>query len=127
MSYKASKWLKMGLAAAMIWGGLMWNADLATAELSARETERIEAFLNKLQQEENLIFIRNGTEYRADDAVSHLRRKLNSARKKINTAEEFIDHVASQSSISGQPYLYKTNAEDQPSPVAPYFHQLLSD
>jgi len=50
-------------------------------------------------------FIRNGSAYGVADAVSHLARKYSRAQSRVKTAEEFILHVASRSSISGKEYL----------------------
>jgi len=54
-------------------------------------------------------FYRNGTWHDPIAAQAHLRDKYELARNRINTAEEFIERVASQSSISGQPYEVKCN------------------
>ncbi|OYU95696.1 MAG: hypothetical protein CFE21_11195 [Bacteroidetes bacterium B1(2017)] len=52
-------------------------------------------------------FVRNGTEYSAVDAAKHLRMKREKAGTKIKTAKEFIDNIASKSSMSGEPYQMK--------------------
>ena len=52
-------------------------------------------------------FVRNGTEYEAPAAASHLRLKLKAAGRKVKTAEDFIQYCASRSSISGEPYLIR--------------------
>ena len=52
-------------------------------------------------------FIRNGNEYSGVDAAKHLRMKREKAGKKITTAKQFIDYLASKSSMSGEPYLMK--------------------
>jgi hypothetical protein len=52
-------------------------------------------------------FIRNGNEYSGVDAAKHLRMKCEKAGKKITTAKQFIDYLASKSSRSGEPYLMK--------------------
>ncbi len=49
-------------------------------------------------------FERNGEWFKAPDAVSHLKRKLNATESRLATAEQFIAHVASVSSVSGKPY-----------------------
>lgn len=51
--------------------------------------------------------MRNGDEHTCDEAVSHLRLKLGNTRNRIDTAEQFIDKVASSSSITGKPYIVK--------------------
>jgi len=49
-------------------------------------------------------FIRNGSEYTGAQAASHLRMKLAKAGGRVHTAEEFIDGIASKSSLTGRPY-----------------------
>src|SRR4051812_27036032 len=52
-------------------------------------------------------FIRNGTDYDGKTAADHLRRKLASAGDKVQTVDEFIDGIATKSSMTGQPYQVK--------------------
>lgn len=69
----------------------------AYAKLTAHEEARINAMLEGLAQKKDLIFVRNGDEHTCDEAVSHLRLKLGNTRNRIDTAEQFIDKVASSS------------------------------
>jgi hypothetical protein len=50
------------------------------------------------------IFIRNGKEYDASKAVSHLKTKLLFAGKRVQTVRQFIVGVASHSEETGKPY-----------------------
>jgi hypothetical protein len=50
------------------------------------------------------VFIRNGKEYDAASAVSHLKTKLLFAGRRVQTARQFIVGVASRSEASGKPY-----------------------
>jgi|SRR5271167_441901 len=54
-------------------------------------------------------FFRNGTWYDGQRAQAHLRAKYDAlaASNQINTAEDFIEKAASNSSISGRPYQIK--------------------
>ncbi len=52
-------------------------------------------------------FIRNGVSYSSTEAADHLRMKREKAGKRIKTAKEFIDFIASKSSISGEAYQIK--------------------
>jgi hypothetical protein len=54
-------------------------------------------------------FFRNGTWYDAQRAAAHLRTKYEAlaANAQIETAEDFIDKVATSSSMSGQDYLIR--------------------
>ena len=49
-------------------------------------------------------FIRNGKEYEAAKAVSHLKTKLMFAGSRVQTAKQFIVGLATNSSESGKPY-----------------------
>ncbi len=51
-------------------------------------------------------FQRNGSWYDGGDARAHLQRKYDYLLKKnqVNSAEQFIERAASQSSMSGKPY-----------------------
>lgn len=79
----------------------------AWAKLNAHEEARINAMLNALAQKKDLTFVRNGDAHNCEEAVSHLRLKLGNTRNRIDTAEQFIDKVASSSSITGKPISLK--------------------
>ncbi|MDQ2918173.1 MAG: DUF5329 domain-containing protein [Pseudomonadota bacterium] len=49
-------------------------------------------------------FIRNGSDYAPDKARDHLASKYEFVGSRITTAEEFIKYLATQSSMSGEPY-----------------------
>ena len=51
-------------------------------------------------------FQRNGTWHGREEARKHLQRKYDYLLKKdkVDTAEQFIERAASQSSLSGKPY-----------------------
>ena len=51
------------------------------------------------------VFIRNGKQHTADEAVEHLEKKYRRAGDRVGDAESFIDRIASESSLSGRPYL----------------------
>ena len=91
----------------------------AYAKLTAHEEARINAMLEGLAQKKDLIFERNGDEHTCDEAVSHLRLKLGNTRNRIDTAEQFIDKVASsyivkipgKSDENAQPFLHALIAQ----------------
>jgi hypothetical protein len=66
--------------------------------------ETIEKLLRAVEGSEGVVFIRNSEEYSAKEAADHLRMKWKSAGGDITTAEEFIDQIATKSSISNEPY-----------------------
>jgi Family of unknown function (DUF5329) len=60
-------------------------------------------------------FNRNGSWFSASQAVSHLKRKYEYLveRKRVPTAEAFIEGAASESSSSGKPYLVKCSGQPE--------------
>jgi hypothetical protein len=60
-------------------------------------------------------FNRNGTWYDAPRASDHLRQKYDYLLRKnlVATAEDFIERAASESSVSGKPYLVKCKGHDE--------------
>lgn len=75
---------------------------VATPAPAQRE---IDGLLQGLEQS-GCRFQRNGRWYGGDDARRHLQRKYDYLRKHdlVATAEQFIAHAASRSSVSGKPY-----------------------
>lgn len=71
---------------------------------SLTEDEKIEKLIADVGKLEGAVFIRNGEEHPAEEAADHLRKKLTVAGDQVNTASEFIDRIASKSSLSGEEY-----------------------
>lgn len=82
--------------------------------------------LNALAQKKDLTFVRNGDAHNCEEAVSHLRLKLGNTRNRIDTAEQFIDKVASSSSITGKPYIVKIPGKSDEN-AQPYSHALIAE
>ena len=59
-------------------------------------------------------FNRNGKWYTAEEAVAHIQHKYQYLMKKglIDSTEQFIDRAASESSLSGKPYMVKCGASE---------------
>ena len=68
------------------------------------EAQKIQALIHSIETLKGAVFIRNGSEHDAAKAAEHLRRKLDYAGKRISTADQFIDKLATGSSMSGKPY-----------------------
>ena len=73
------------------------------ASRPAEEQSKIDWLLTEVDQS-GATFIRNGREYDAKRAVSHLKSKLFFAGKRVQTARAFIVGVASHSEETGKPY-----------------------
>jgi hypothetical protein len=85
---------------AVAFSSVTWAGTLSEAEKITR--------LIKTVEEMPARFIRNGTEYDAQEAAAHLRRKLRKAGSRIKTAEDFIQYCGSRSSMSGEKYKIKS-------------------
>jgi hypothetical protein len=76
------------------------------------EEQKIEALILAVEKLDGT-FIRNGEEHSSGEAAAHLRLKVSNAKKSIFsfgkewTAEEFIDKLATKSSLSGIAYEIK--------------------
>ena len=70
----------------------------------AQEQSRIDRLIRYVESQKAIKFIRNGTEYTAEDAGKFLRGKLEAMGGEVTTARQFIKRIASRSSMSGQPY-----------------------
>lgn len=68
------------------------------------EEEKIAYLIHCVEQLGGATFIRNGVSHNAKAAAAHLRMKRQKAGNRIKTVDQFIDKVASQSSITGTPY-----------------------
>jgi len=69
----------------------------------ASDSEEIQYLLSFISSS-NCTFIRNGNEHPAAKAREHLEMKYNHAKRRIHTAEDFIDKIASRSSLSRKQY-----------------------
>ena len=85
---------------------------IAFAE-TAVDSENVAATITYLLtyvENSDCIFIRNEKNYTAKEAVRHMQRKYGYFKNEIKTPEDFIRLAASQSLVSGKPYMVKTKA-----------------
>jgi hypothetical protein len=88
------------LAAAL----LAASAANAAPKRTPAEQKKIDQLLADIERSD-AVFIRNGKEYGAKKAASHLKRKLFFAgENQVLTANDFIRGIATTSAESGQPY-----------------------
>ena len=78
----------------------------AFAALTPRAQEEIDHLLGFVEYS-GCEFYRNGAWYDAKRAQAHLRSKYEFRKTSLNAAEDFIDTVASRSSMTGEPYRVK--------------------
>ena len=71
------------------------------------EKKKIDFLISSIANLKEAKFIRNGAEYDCKEAAKHLRMKLEKAGSHIQTADDFIRICASQSYITGKPYMIR--------------------
>lgn len=86
---------------------ILFLPTFSDAQTSFTEQQKINHLINYIRTLKDATFIRNGSEYKATEAADHLKMKLGKAGSKIKTVEEFIEQIASVSSMSGKPYKIK--------------------
>ncbi len=80
----------------------------------AEDNKEIEYLLSYLA-DSGCVFVRNGDEHEAKEARDHLQMKYNYAKRRIKTAEDFIDKIASKSSLSRKAYAVHCGEVETPS------------
>lgn len=102
------KILLMALAFAMF-QGTPQNAMAQTTQHDSTtsdtlsEEQKVDRLINYIRTLEGATFIRNNSEYKPEEAASHLQSKWQKHAAQVKTAEGFILKLASESS-SGTPY-----------------------
>jgi hypothetical protein len=81
------------------------NGNAFSQNLS--EEQKIERLIQFVADLKGAKFIRNGEAHDAKKAAEHLAMKRKNAGGKIKTALDFIEKVASKSSLSGETYKIK--------------------
>lgn len=83
---------------------LLGAASLAQASISDLSEQGKISYMLDVIGTSKVIFVRNGVEYSGKEAEAHLQMKLRTAGPAIQTADDFIDKIASHSLITGKPY-----------------------
>ena len=104
------------LAIALVLSGLAQADDQADAEVQ---------YLLEYVAASGCTFERNGSEHSSPDAADHLRLKYRRGGRYVNSAEQFIDRLASESSWTGE--LYTVTCGETTQPSGEWLHQALSD
>ena len=82
------------------------GSQTTNAQNDEKEQKKIDALIEYVRTLKG-VFIRNGVEYTPQEAADHLRDKLSYAGDGIKTARDFIENVASRSSVTGEVYQVK--------------------
>lgn len=91
----------------------------AAEDRRAAETRTIEALISVVEKLPDAKFVRNGKAYDAAAAAKFLRGKWSRQAGEIDTADEFIEKIATRSSTTGRVYLVRFN-DGREMPVAAF-------
>ena len=80
---------------------------LAAATPSPSEDQVIQTLIQRVEKKNDMVFVRNGNEYNATDAASHMRSKYDYFKAEIVTAEDFIERCATRSEMTKIAYKVK--------------------
>jgi len=86
-------------------------APAAYATPDAKASAEIDQLLSAIQTS-NCTFVRSGQEYDGNAARRHLEFKLGFVRSRLDTADQFVDKLASSSSSTGEPYHIRCGSTD---------------
>ena len=87
---------------------------IATVHADTTADEEIRALIQAVA-ESGCEFNRNGSLHSAEAAAEHLELKYSRGKRYANSAEAFIDRLASKSSWSGKPYRMICDGEVHPA------------
>ena len=87
---------------------------IATAHANSDADTEIRALIQAVADSE-CEFNRNGSLHSAEAAAEHLELKYSRGKRYADSAEAFIDRLASKSSWSGKPYQMICDGETQPA------------
>jgi hypothetical protein len=96
----------------------------SAASRPAEEQAGIDWLLDQISNSK-ATFIRNGKEYDAAKAVSHLKTKLMFAGRRVQTVRQFIVGVAAHSEETGKPYEIRM-PDGKQSPMATWLMERLA-
>lgn len=86
------------------WIAFLMLLTLSLGANADEADEREVAYLIDFVANSGAVFVRNGSEHNAQDAADHLAMKYRRAGRYAKTADDFIDNLASKSSITRKPY-----------------------
>jgi hypothetical protein len=100
---------------ALILSTILLAGALSSPAYAETMDVEIDYLLNTVGQSD-CTFTRNGKSYPAADAQKHLQTKRKRGKRYFSSADEFIEKLASKSSMSGKPYSIQCGeAAEQPS------------
>jgi NAD(P)-dependent dehydrogenase (short-subunit alcohol dehydrogenase family) len=109
------------LACYLIAGLAFFSAAATADETTDPEVEYLLEFVARSA----CTFHRNGEDYSSVDAADHLRLKYRRGKKYVNSAEQYIDRLASKSSWSDEQYTVTCDGHTQTSKA--WLHEALRE
>lgn len=103
---------------------LIFAASQSQAKADADATREIE-YLIDFVASSGCQFNRNGKGHDPEGAAEHLRLKFRNGGKYVDTAEHFIDRLASESSWTGRDYT--VDCENENFATGPWLHEALKN
>ena len=88
---------------------------VALGAMAADDYDAEVQYLLTYVEESGCTFVRNGSEHDSAGAADHLRLKYNRGGKYVNSAAQFIDRLATESSWTGQAYTVTCDGVTEPS------------
>ena len=98
---------------------------LAGTALGNEQADKEVQYLLEFVANSGCTFVRNGSDHDPADAADHLRLKYSRGSKYVNSAEQFIDRLATASSWTGKPYTVTCDGKTEPS--GEWLHRALDD
>ncbi|MES2558631.1 MAG: DUF5329 family protein [Bacteroidota bacterium] len=77
------------------------------AQQTLSEAHKIDHLITFVRNLKGATFIRNGSEHTPEAAADHLKMKREKGGSRIKTAKDFIEKIASKSTMSGDVYLIR--------------------
>ena len=96
------------LAAALLAAAVSLPALAAPGAAAQREIDHLLAYVAS----SGCRFVRGGVEHDAREARDHLALKLDVARPLLDSADAFVERVASASSLTGEPYRVRCDGRE---------------
>ena len=93
---------------------ILLAGSIATVRADTAADEEIRALIQAVT-DSGCEFNRNGSLHSAEAAAEHLELKYSRGKRYANSAEAFIERLASKSSWSGKPYQMICDGEVQPA------------
>jgi hypothetical protein len=106
----------MSIVFVLLFSAASWGSEQAEAEVQ---------YLLSYVENSGCTFHRNGSDHDSAGAADHLRLKYRRGGKYANTADQFIDRLASESSWTGKKYTVTCEGETQLS--GEWLHRALQD